>query len=771
MFASRRVVLPIATVLLAAGLSAVTNAQPALIGPALTGANTNTSPVIAGPVAPALTDVRAQNAEQLRLAQRKLEANGATDKAAAHEVAFLQTRDAILAQRSAVEQQVKDLTSRKARIESQLKSPQAPDKPPTFADLDRMRDDLATAQAKDALLADKLETATTNQQRAQAALEESQVKCRQAQSAYESGKDGPKGTELSAAADRARREVELATDTLTLRKSELARGQLAKEVQQLSVKLMQDKVERTKPLVTLSKADYDQQINDITGLQEQTKNSLSRAESDMGATEVEMTALKKQLETAAGADRALITEKLGAQIRTRQRASEEIESLSQQMQQLGELRQAWHWRYELASAQRDPDDQEVYQQLKSQQKETKRILDELSSGLRIQILTMKNLRGDLASVVKKANDAAKGSAELLSYIQEQQDQIETTLRINDQRIVSIETTRRVHEKLLDELNDNLKALTPTSVALGAWYQFEQVWNHPYMSAEKGPITVGMTIEALATLALGWMLSRFLSVLVAYRVLKRFHLSKDATSAIRSLVFYLMLIGVVLEAMHMVNIDLTAFTILGGALAIGVGFGSQALINNFIGGLIMLAERPVRLGERIIFGGTDGVVEDVGFRCTKLRTSSDHLLTIPNSTLVNESIENIDRRRTIRRKLNIAVTYNISRDALASAVGAVRAILEEKEIRERIHPIIGFEEFSPKVFFSDFAAESLNIQVVYWYAPADWWGYMEHTQRVNFRIMEEFERMGIDFAFPSKTAYVKKDKKITATGREPGSYAA
>jgi MscS family membrane protein len=155
----------------------------------------------------------------------------------------------------------------------------------------------------------------------------------------------------------------------------------------------------------------------------------------------------------------------------------------------------------------------------------------------------------------------------------------------------------------------------------------------------------------------------------------------------------------------------------------------------------------------------------------LRTSSDHLLTIPNSTLVNESIENIDRRRTIRRKLNIAVTYNITRDALDSAVQAVRSILEEKEIRERIHPIIGFEEFSPKVFFSDFAAENLNIQVVYWYAPADWWSYMEHSQRVNFRIMEEFERLGVDFAFPSKTAYVRNTKKVTAAGREPGSFAA
>jgi small-conductance mechanosensitive channel len=768
MFASRRVVLLVAATSFGVGVSLPSVAQPLLLGPATT--NT-TSPVVPGPTAPALTDVRAQNAEQLRLAQRKLEVNGAADKAAAREVAFLQTRDAILAQRAAVEQQIKDLNSRKERIESQLKSPKAPDKPPTFADLDRMKDDLATGEAKAALLADKLETATTNKERAQAALDENQVKSRQAQAAYESGKSGPKAAELSASADRARHDLELATETLTLRKSELARAKLAKDVQHLSVKQLQDKVERTSPLVTFSKEDYQQQVDDIAKIVDETKNSLSRAESDLRSTELEMTELKKQQEAAAGADRALITEKLAVQWRTRQRATEEQEALSQQMQQLSELKQAWTWRYDLASVQRDPNDQDVYQQLKSQQKETRRVLEELSSGLRNQILTMKNLRSDLTGVAKKASDAAKGPAEILSYIEEQQSQVEETLRINDQRIVSIETYRRVHEKLLDELNENLKSLTPKSIALGAWYQFEQVWNYGYIPTEKGPITVGMSIEALTTLALGWMLSRFMSVLVAYRVLKRFHLSKDATSAIRSLVFYFMLCGVVLEAMHMVNIDLTAFTILGGALAIGVGFGSQALINNFIGGLIMLAERPVRLGERIIFGGTDGIVEDVGFRCTKLRTSSDHLLTIPNSTLVNESIENIDRRRTIRRKLNIAVTYNITRAAMAAAVDAIRDVLEEKEIRERIHPIIGFEEFSPKVFFSEFAAESLNIQVVYWYAPADWWGYMEHTQRVNFRIMEEFERMGIDFAFPSKTSYVKKDKKVTATGREPGSYAA
>jgi small-conductance mechanosensitive channel len=222
------------------------------------------------------------------------------------------------------------------------------------------------------------------------------------------------------------------------------------------------------------------------------------------------------------------------------------------------------------------------------------------------------------------------------------------------------------------------------------------------------------------------------------------MSRDATAALRTLVFYVLLAIFVLHALRTIGIPLTAFTILGGALAIGVGFGSQALINNFIGGLIMLAERPVRLGERITFGNFDGVVEDVGFRCTKLRTQADHLVTIPNSTLVNESIENVDRRRTIRRMMNIQITYNTTRESISAAVQAIRDILEEKEIRERIHPIVGFEEFPPQVHFTEFLAESLNIQIVYWYAPVDMRAYQDHCERVNYRIMEELDRLGVEF---------------------------
>jgi small-conductance mechanosensitive channel len=117
-----------------------------------------------------------------------------------------------------------------------------------------------------------------------------------------------------------------------------------------------------------------------------------------------------------------------------------------------------------------------------------------------------------------------------------------------------------------------------------------------------------------------------------------------------------------------------------------------------------------------------------------------------------------------------VTYNISHDRLAEGVQAIRDVLDERGIREPIHPIVGFEELSPRVHFSDFAAESLNVQVTYWFAPVNSSAFAEHSERVNFRIMEEFDRLGIDFAFPSKTAYVPKQSG-RGRGRGTDSFAA
>jgi MscS family membrane protein len=290
-----------------------------------------------------------------------------------------------------------------------------------------------------------------------------------------------------------------------------------------------------------------------------------------------------------------------------------------------------------------------------------------------------------------------------------------------------------------------------------WAGVTWLWDYELAATvDDRSVTVGKLFRALVVFGIGWLLSRMVSRFFAHRLLKRFRLSKDAIAVIRSIIFYSAIMTAALVALRSADVPLTAFTILGGAVAIGVGFGSQALINNFLSGLIMLAERPVRIGERVLFGNYDGVIEDVGYRCTKLRTGTDHLVTIPNSALINDSIENIGRRRTIRRIMNLDITYDTPRARISEAVEAIRAVLEEPGIREPIHPMIGWEKFPPRVFFQDFMADSLNIIVVYWFAPADHWEYMAHAEKVNLRVYEEFERLGVSFAFPSRTVYLAND---------------
>jgi small-conductance mechanosensitive channel len=738
-------------------------AQPMLINPAQT-AGQSAAP---SPPPPSVEEKRAENAEQLRVAMRKLEANGAADTATAQEVAYFQTRDAVLTQQDVVEQQVKDLESRKAELEGQLKSPPPDDKQYKFADLDRLKDDLAADETRATLLADKLTAAKTRLQSAKAALEECDVKRRQAQRDYETNKNAPNATELSIAADKAGQAAALASETLTLRKREVEREGLASEVLGFSIRTKQEQLKRISPMVTFTEADYQEQLASIKKNEDSLAAALMQAQQKQHHADIDLRNTQQQLEAGAG-DKAVLAEVLTAHRRAREKYSEEIDSLTQRLQLYAQLRTAWSRRYEIAAADSNNTDDETWARFKTAQKETKAVLQELAVGLRAQITKMRETRGSLTNVTRKVDAAANGPPEIALQLGLQQKWLEETLRLFEKNMVTIETSRRVHEKLLDEVGQSVEVLTPKTIALGMWYQVTEIWKTRLFNTADDSITVGKATICLTVFFVGWIFSRFTSGIFANRLLKRFRLSKDATSAIRSLVFYCMLFLVGISALRSIDIDLTAFTILGGALAIGVGFGSQTLINNFIGGLIMLAERPVRLGERITFGDIDGVVEDVGFRCTKVRTQADHLVTIPNSTLVNESIENVDRRRTIRRTFTVAVTYNVTHEQLAAAVQAIRDILEEKGIRERIHPIVGFEELSPKVHFSDFATESLNIQVAYWYAPIDNNAFAEHSERVNFRIMEEFDRLGVQFAFPSKTAYVNRPPR---PGRHGDSFAA
>lgn len=183
----------------------------------------------------------------------------------------------------------------------------------------------------------------------------------------------------------------------------------------------------------------------------------------------------------------------------------------------------------------------------------------------------------------------------------------------------------------------------------------------------------------------------------------------------------------------------------GVGGLALALAAQETIKNFFGSIVIFADKPFELGERIVVGGHDGVIEEVGFRSTRIRTLDGHLVTAPNGELANQMIQNIGKRPYIRRIMNVTITYDTSPEKVQEALDILRGILDNHEGMD--------EEFPPRVYFNDYNASSLNLFAIYWYHPADYWKYLAHAEKVNMELFRRYSDAGIEFAFPTQTLYV------------------
>ncbi len=264
------------------------------------------------------------------------------------------------------------------------------------------------------------------------------------------------------------------------------------------------------------------------------------------------------------------------------------------------------------------------------------------------------------------------------------------------------------------------------------------------------VSVGRTCTALAVLAVIWYVYQIIAVVDAkLRAVARRdgHDLDEAVVGVvrRTLRVLLVVISVLFVGQTVFNLNITALLASAGIAGLAVAFAAQDTIANFFGSFMLLLDRPFRVGERVLVNGTDGVVEGLGLRSTRLRTLDGHLVTIPNKAVAEAKIENIDRRPHIRRQSNLALTYDTPPAKVEQALQIVREILR----RHR-----GYDPaFPPRVNFTEFTDWALNIQVVAWFRPANQWDYFQWCEDVNLEIMRQFAAAGIEFAFPTTTTHV------------------
>jgi len=260
-----------------------------------------------------------------------------------------------------------------------------------------------------------------------------------------------------------------------------------------------------------------------------------------------------------------------------------------------------------------------------------------------------------------------------------------------------------------------------------------------------------TIDVLIILAIAFMAYRLVDVVGYWMARAAERTESRLDDMLVPMVRTSLRVTVVVLALLQIATVVAGTTLTSILATLGVGglalaLAAQDTVKNFFGSLVIFADKPFEVGDRIVIDGHDGPVEEVGFRSTRIRTLEGHLVTIPNGELANKSIQNIGKRKYLRRTMNITITYDTSPDMVRRAVDIVKDILEDHEGMHTDSP--------PRVFFNEFNDMSLNVSAVYWYHPPDWWAYCAFNERVNHELLRRYNDEGIAFAFPTQTLYLE-----------------
>ncbi len=285
--------------------------------------------------------------------------------------------------------------------------------------------------------------------------------------------------------------------------------------------------------------------------------------------------------------------------------------------------------------------------------------------------------------------------------------------------------------------------TVGEVLRGLLHEIGAIWSYQLTAIDGRALTVGKVVIALLVVAVGAPIARSVMRRVARRVLARVGIQPGAAEAFATLGFYVVLACLVVFALWVAEIPLTVFTLAGGALAIGIGFGSQNILNNFISGLILLAERPIKVGDLIEVNGTFGQVESIGARSTAIKTFDNFHIIVPNSTFLESNVVNWTHTdNLVRISLVVGVAYG-------SPVRKVEEILLEV-VREHEKTVMPPD---PVVLFSDFADSALIFRTLFWITMNRPMDQRRVLSDLRFRLDERFREEAIVIAFPQRDIHL------------------
>jgi len=256
------------------------------------------------------------------------------------------------------------------------------------------------------------------------------------------------------------------------------------------------------------------------------------------------------------------------------------------------------------------------------------------------------------------------------------------------------------------------------------------------------ISIATLVGALLVFAVAYGVARVLLSWLDNQVMEPAGLSGGVRDSVRTGMGYVGFIAAVLVAASYAGLDFSNLAIVAGALSVGIGFGLQSIVNNFVSGLILLAERPIKVGDWVVIGQDQGFVRKISVRATEIETFDRANVVVPNSVLISEKVQNWTLHNNVGRvQIKVGVAYN-------SDPERVHEILLEVA---REHPQV-LTHPEPYVWFSDFGNSSLDF-TLFCYA-------LNITRQLGIQtdlriaILKKFREEGIEIPFPQTDVHFR-----------------
>jgi MscS family membrane protein len=316
------------------------------------------------------------------------------------------------------------------------------------------------------------------------------------------------------------------------------------------------------------------------------------------------------------------------------------------------------------------------------------------------------------------------------------------------RVVIANRVRRLAETLGQEWASNLATTAAGPLSTLVMAVALRVTYPMLMLPVAVAVVLAVAVRILMVLAIVWGLYRLVDLLAermdARAAQTDTKLDDQLVPLVRKSLKIFVAVGGVLFILQNLQVDV-------GSLLTGLGIGGLAFalaaketLANFFGSVMIFIDRPFQIGDWIVVGGTEGIVEEVGFRSTRIRTFYNSLVTVPNATFTDAEIDNYGQREYRRTFTTLNLTYDTTAEQMQAFCEGIRAIIVANPYTRKDYY---------EVHMSGFGAHSLDVMVYFFFKVPSWTVELRERHNVYLEIMRLAQELGVEFAFPTQTLYL------------------